>query len=228
MEIQFGEGGEDSKIFVHELFAAYVRYAKSLGLTIEDLHITEGHLIAKVTGKDAGKSFQYETGNHVVQRVSPTETKGRRHTSLVSVAVLPIYPDVEYEALKDQDLEVTTQRGHGPGGQHQNVTDSAVRMRHKPTGLMVFINGRDQHANKREALKILTARVNDKMKEETDREYAELRKKTLGGGSRGEKVRTYNFLDSRVTDHRLNVKTGNIKAVMKGDFNVLFDKIANR
>jgi peptide chain release factor 1 len=136
---------------------------------------------------------------------------------MVSVGILPM-PDKNLPLIKDDDLEIKTQGGHGKGGQHQNVTDSAVRMKHKPTGISVFINGRDQHANRREALRILTAKVDDHFKQKKDKAYAALRRKQMGDGGRGDKVRTYNFIKSRVVDHRLNNKTKQIKQVMKGQF----------
>jgi peptide chain release factor 1 len=182
-------------------------------------------VVVKFTGRDAGKLFRHEPGKHCVQRVPPTEKKGRRHTSLVTVAVLPMPPDNEPRPLPDDELEVKTQPGHGPGGQHQNKTASAVRMTHKPTGLQVFINGRDQHSNRREALRILTARVNEHLAEQSNREYARLRKSQRDGGGRGNKVRTYNFIgEGRVVDHRLGVKTRKVKEVMKGRFELLFEQ----
>lgn len=139
---------------------------------------------------------------------------------MVSVAVLPIQGDIQ--GLKDADVEVTTCGGHGPGGQHQNKTDSAVRMRHAPTGLTVFINGRSQHANRREARRILAARVAAMMRERADAEYSGERRAQMDGGGRGNKVRTYNFMDGRVVDHRLGRKTGQIRRVMRGEFRLIF------
>ncbi len=140
---------------------------------------------------------------------------------MVSVAVLPIPDDIP--GLRDDDIEVTTCGGHGPGGQHQNKTDSAVRMRHTPTGLTVFINGRKQHANRREARRILAARVAELMRERADAEYSGERRAQMGGGGRGNKVRTYNFMNSRVVDHRLGRKTSQIRRVMRGEFRLLWD-----
>lgn len=222
LEILHGEGGDDSKNFVDELFAAYLKYSSGLSLKCELLHSDYGHVVAKVSGKGAGNAFKNEPGKHCVQRIPETEAKGRKQTSIVVVGVLPIRSDTGSEPLKDADLDVTTQRGHGKGGQHQNKTDSAVRMRHIPTGLSVFINGRDQHSNKREALKILTAKVHEVRLAEVDGEYAEIRKAQMGDSGRSNKVRTYNLLESRVVDHRLGTKTGNVKAVMKGEFQLLF------
>lgn len=226
LEIQFGEGGDDSKNFVEELYAAYERYVALNGLRIELLDASYGHRIAKVTGSGAGKAFQYENGKHCVQRIPDTETKGRKQTSIISVGVLPLMEKSAYQELKDKDLEVITQTGkQGAGGQNVNKVASAVRMKHLPTGLSVFINGRDQHKNRQEAYKILTAKVNEVTMEKINGDYASMRKAKMGNGKRSDKVRTYNFMESRVVDHRLGVKTSNVKGIMKGEFNLLFDKI---
>jgi peptide chain release factor 1 len=177
----------------------------------------------RFTGAGVAEAFRHEPGQHCVQRVPPSETRGRRHTSIVSVAVLPVLPVSKADELPEKDLDVKTQCGHGPGGQHQNKRASAVRMKHRPTGLSVFINGRDQLANKREALKVLTARVRADYREREEAEFQAARKQQLGDGGRGNKVRTYNFIESRVVDHRLGVRTNNIKEVMKGRFDLLFN-----
>lgn len=201
-----------------ELFSAYEKFAADHKCKIEVLHSEEGHILANVRGKKVGQVFRHESGQHCCQRVPDTETKGRKQTSFISVAVLPLKEDV-WEPLKESDLEIITQTGkQGAGGQNVNKVASAVRMKHKPSGLCVFINGRDQGKNRAEALRILTARVNDQKQAEVDSSYAEFRRARLGSGARGEKIRTYNFMESRVTDHRLGTKTTNIKAVMKGDF----------
>lgn len=209
-------------MFVDDLFSAYLKYAQGLGLKSELLDSAFGHVIAKITGDGAGKAFQHEPGKHCVQRIPPTESKGRKQTSMVVVGVLPIKDDADFEPLKDEELEITCQTGHGKGGQHQNKTASAVRMKHIPSGLTVFINGRDQHSNKREALKILTAKVNELRLAGIDADYASIRKEQLADGGRSNKVRTYNILESRVVDHRLDTKTTNVKAVLKGEFQLLF------
>tara|TARA_Y100000034_G_scaffold72508_1_gene87406 strand:- start:938 stop:1633 length:696 start_codon:yes stop_codon:yes gene_type:complete len=220
VEVRHGEGGDDSKIFVGELFAVYVKYAESKGFKSEILHTSQGHMITIIKGKNAGKFFADESGKHCVQRIPPTETKGRKQTSIVSVAVLPLREKLNV-VLKDSDLEISFVNAGGPGGQHQNKTASAVRMRHKPTGLKVFINGRDQHSNKREARRILAARVEQHIQKEADSEYNANRKDKLGDGGRSDKIRTYNFLKGRIVDHVTGKKTGNIKKFMKGDLEVL-------
>lgn len=177
-------------------------------------------MIAKITGAKVGLAFQYEGGQHCCQRIPETETKGRKQTSYVKVGILPIREET-YQPLRDEEIEITTQTGHGPGGQHQNKTESAVRIKHKLTGLTVFINGRDQQSNKRDARKILTARVNELRKSESDSDYARNRRLQMGDGKRGEKVRTINFMEGRVVDHRLGTKTGNVKGFMKGQFHLI-------
>jgi peptide chain release factor 1 len=190
-------------------------------LKSELLESETGHIVARFYGKGVGLAFQYEGCQHCCQRIPPTESKGRKQTSYVKVAVLPIRDGKSCKSLNEQDLEIITQRGHGKGGQHQNMTDSAVRMKHKPTGITVFINGKDQHANKREALRILTARVNDELLAKEDAKYGQLKKALVGDGNRGSKGRTYNFLESRCVDHRFGLKTSNVKSVMKGDFKLI-------
>jgi peptide chain release factor 1 len=221
VDIQFGVGGNDSKIFVEELLGIYLGYAKSLNFKADLLHSSDGHKIVKFRGDGVGRAFRFESGKHCIQRIPPTESKGRKQTSMVCVAVLPIKKDV-YEPLRDDEIEVQTTCGHGPGGQHQNKTESAVRMRHIETGLTVFINGRDQHSNRREALSILTARVNDLRKAKNDAAYAAERHAQMGDGGRSDKIRTYNILEGRVVDHRLGTKTSNVKGVMKGQLDLIF------
>jgi peptide chain release factor 1 len=223
VEIKFGEGGADAKSFVHELAEVYVRYGTGLGLAAEALSEADGHVVLRFAGAGAAHAFRHEPGKHCVQRVPPTEARGRRHTSMVSVAVLPVLPVRAEDQLAEKDLEIKTQCGHGPGGQHQNKTASAVRMKHKPTGLEVFINGRDQHANRREALKVLTARVLAYHREREQAVLQAARKQQFGNGGRGNKVRTYNLIDHYVADHRLDVKTHNVKEVMRGRLDLLFN-----
>lgn len=220
IEVQFGEGGDDSKIFVNELFSVYVKYAKSKGFKSEILHSSQGHIIALIKGTKVGKFFKNESGKHCVQRIPPTETKGRKQTSIISVAILPLREKVDIE-LKDKDLEISFVNAGGPGGQHQNKTESAVRMCHKPTGLKVFINGRDQHSNKREAYKILAAKVAQHIQEKANIEYNSDRKAKLGDGGRSNKIRTYNFLKGKITNHLTGKSIGNIKKFMKGNLEML-------
>lgn len=178
--------------------------------------------MAKISGKDVWQHFRRETGQHCIQRVPPTENKGRKQTSFVCVAVLPLPPEKELKPLADKDLEITCTQGSGPGGQHRNKTASAVRMKHKPTGLLVFIDGRCQHANKREALRILSARVHEFEQANKNKAYQDHRDSRMGDGGRGDKIRTYNLAESRLVDHRNGKKSSDVKSFMKGHIEILF------
>jgi peptide chain release factor 1 len=223
LEVRSGEGGDDSKLFVHELAAAYIKYAQSKGLKPDQIAVADGHLVLKVSGSGVWQTFRNEPGKHCVQRCPPTERNSRRHTSIVVVAVLPLPDEASDDPLDQRDVDVKTQGGSGPGGQHQNKTDSAVRMTHRPTGIQVFINGRDQQRNRRDALRILTAKVNERFDLSQTAQYAAKRKDQIGDGGRSNKVRTYNFVDSRVVDHRLRKRTKQIKQVMKGHLDLLLE-----
>lgn len=215
MEIQFGEGGDDSKLFVDDLSETYIRWAELNKVKHEEIYRKKGKVSLRFTGNNAYDIFKNEAGKHCVQRVPPTESKGRRHTSFISVAVLPLKPSVSI-SLNENEVEIKTQGGHGKGGQHQNKTDSAVRATHTPTGIQVFINGRKQQRNKKLALEILANKVEEFYQNKKLEKYNQNRKNQLGDGSRSGKTRTYNFIDSRVIDHNLGTKTSKIKKVMKG------------
>ena len=222
VEIKFGAGGLDSKIFVHELLAVYVKYGQSKGFSSELLISEEGHVLVKFGGDGVWNCFKFETGQHCVQRIGTTEANGRRHTSFVSVAVLPIPEEKILRSLPEQDIEFSYMRGSGPGGQNRNKVCSCVRAIYRPTKLEVVIDGRDQGKNKSLAVRILTAKFNKIEQEKKDQDYNRKRK-ILGQGGRGEteKIRTYNFLKNFAIDHRTGKKTSNVKAVMKGDLDLL-------
>jgi peptide chain release factor 1 len=219
VEVHFGEGGSDSKDFVVDLASAYLKYAKNLSLQscIEDS--SDGHFILRFSGIGVGKAFRNESGVHVVQRC-PKSGGGKKHTSVVSVAVLPLPPEKEFIPLPYNELDIITQCGSGKGGQNQNKVASAVRMRHIPTGLSVFINGRDQGQNKKSALRILTAKVNEFKHNAVQSQYDEQRRSMVRTG-RGSKKRTYDFIRSQVRDHETDKKTSKIDLVMKGRFDLL-------
>jgi peptide chain release factor 1 len=203
------------------LFSAYSKFAINNSLEVELYNSENGHIVACIKGNNAGKYFQYETGKHVVQR-RPKNGKGKAHTSVVSVAVLPLPPDRSYKPLPDHEVDIIAQCGHGPGGQHQNKSHTSIRAIHKPTALSVFIVGRSQIANKKEAIKILTAKVNEQFTSEKVNNYNYIRKHTLGDGNRGDKIRTYNFMESRITDSRSGVKLRNMDLIFsKGKFELL-------
>ena len=220
LEVKAGEGGDDSKLFAVDLFAALSKFLTKSGCKIILASSTNGHIIASVSGANLWDLLSPEIGVHCVQRIPPTETKNRRHTSYLSVAVLPINSVVQSKIPKSE-ISVTTQRGHGPGGQHQNKTDSAVRMVHIPTGIQVFVNGRDQHVNRREALKVLTARVHDSILQKQNGRYLRLRKHQLAASGRGQKIRTYNYMNDRAADHRTGKKASLKRVIDRGSFDLL-------
>ena len=222
VELLYGEGGTDSKLFVHDLGDLYSRYAVRKSLSCELLTEAEGHVTLKIKGKKAAWHFRHEAGKHCVQRVPPTEMRGRRQTSFVNVAIFPILPEYTQVRLQDKDLEEKFQTGHQKaGGQNANKVASAVRLKHKPTGLSVFINGRDQVQNREEARRILTVKVNRQKAEKERAAATGMREDFLKNRGRGDKIRTYNFIESRVTDHQLERSTSNVKSVMKGDLDLI-------
>lgn len=221
LEIKFGEGGDDSKLFVNDLAAAYARYAASHKFDCEILASGYGHATLKIVGKGVWKAFQHESGNHVVQRVPPTESKGRRQTSYVSVAVLSLPPENTLKPLPESDLIIEAVNLGGKGGQHSNRTLSGIRMTHNPTHLQAVINGRDQHSNKREARIILTARVNEFWNSEAEDKYSKQRRNIMGGGGRGEKIRTYNYIKGFAKDHRTGKKNNVKNVIEKGRFELI-------
>lgn len=231
LEVRAGAGGDEASIFAGELVRMYQKYASKKGWSFLPLDSSAGTLggyktfIGKMSGAGIYDALKFEAGVHRVQRVPETEKAGRVHTSTASVVVLP---EVEAKdvVINPTDLEITFQRGGGPGGQNVNKVETAVRIVHKPTGISVFSRAeRNQHANREAAMDILRAKLYDMQKEEEAKKLGTSRREQVGTGDRSEKIRTYNFPDDRITDHRFNVKVHNIEKVLEGDLDVLLDKI---
>lgn len=231
LEIRAGTGGDESSLFAAELFRAYLRYAEARKWRVEIMSASDGtsggykEVIAMITGQGAFSRFKYERGVHRVQRVPETEAQGRIHTSTVTVAVLPEAEEVEVQ-IQDKDLRIDVFRASGHGGQSVNTTDSAVRMTHLPTGIVVSMQDeKSQLKNKEKALKILKARIFDQKQAEADAERRDERRSQVGTGERSEKVRTYNFPQSRVTDHRIGLSIYSIDQIMNGDVDQLIEPL---
>ena len=231
VETRGAAGGDDGNIFAGDLFRMYSYYAANMGYKTEVMEASESEaggyaLISfSVKGLDAYRHFKFESGAHRVQRVPKTETQGRVHTSTATVIV---FPDVEEEDVEipDSDLEIETHRASGAGGQHINKTDSAVRIVHKPTGITVNCqDGRNQIANKETALKIIRARVYAYYKEKKMEEEGAIRKSKIGTGDRSEKIRTYNYPQNRVTDHRIGLTLNQLDRIMEGKLDDIIDAL---
>ena len=223
VEIRAGTGGSEAAIFAADLYRMYNRYAESAGLKAEDLESSPSELgglkevIFRVSGESVFRKLRYESGVHRVQRVPATEAQGRIHTSTATVAVLPEAEDVDLE-LKPEELRIEVSRAGGPGGQGVNTTDSAVQVLHIPTGTIVRCqDGRSQIKNKERALSILRARLLERKQREEAEKYSAQRRGQIGTGGREEKIRTYNFPQNRVTDHRIGLTLYNLDRVMEGD-----------
>ncbi|HZP42591.1 MAG TPA: peptide chain release factor 1 [Candidatus Binatia bacterium] len=234
LELRAGTGGDEASLFAAELFRMYQRYAERHRWRVEVLSSSPTGLggfkevIALVQGPGAYRRLKFEGGVHRVQRVPVTETQGRIHTSAVTVAVLPEAEDVEVD-LADKDLRIDVYRSSGPGGQSVNTTDSAVRVTHLPTGLVVTCQDeKSQHKNKAKALKILRARLLDRARAEQQSEIAANRRAMVGSGDRSEKIRTYNFPQNRVTDHRVNLTLHQLDRVLDGDLDSIVDALTTR
>jgi peptide chain release factor 1 len=223
IEIRAGTGGSEAAIFAADLYRMYNRYAEAAGLKMEDLESSPSELgglreaIFKVSGENVFRKLRFESGVHRVQRVPATEAQGRIHTSTATVAVLPEAEDVDLD-LKPEDLRIEVCRAGGPGGQGVNTTDSAVQVMHIPTGRIVRCqDGRSQQKNKEKALSIMRARLLEDKQREEEAKYSAHRKTQIGSGGREEKVRTYNFPQNRITDHRIGLTLYNLDRVIEGD-----------
>ena len=222
LEIRAGTGGDEAALFVADLFKAYVRYAESKGWKVEIVSSSEGvldgykEMIAIIKGQGAFSKLKYEGGTHRVQRVPKTESQGRVHTSAVTVAVMPEVDDVEIN-INPNDLKIDVMRASGNGGQSVNTTDSAVRITHLPTGLVVTNqDGKSQHKNKDAAMKILKARLFDMQQREQNEKLSQERKEQVGTGDRSGRIRTYNYPQNRISDHRINLTLYRLDAIMEG------------
>ena len=231
VEIRAGTGGSEAAIFAADLYRMYNRYAESAGLKTEDLESSSSELgglkevIFRVSGESVFRKLRYESGVHRVQRVPATEAQGRIHTSTATVAVLPEAEDVDLE-LRPDDLRIEVSRAGGPGGQGVNTTDSAVQVMHIPTGTIVRCqDGRSQLKNKEKAMSILRARLLERKQREEAEKYSAQRRGQIGTGGREEKIRTYNFPQNRVTDHRIGLTLYNLDRVMDGDLGHLIQTL---
>ncbi|MDX1808638.1 MAG: peptide chain release factor 1 [Sulfurospirillaceae bacterium] len=228
LEIRAGTGGDEAAIFVADLFKSYMRYAENKGWKVEIVSSSEGvlngykEIIALIKGENVYSKLKFEGGVHRVQRVPLTESQGRVHTSAVTVAVMPEVDDVEVE-INPNDLKIDVMRSSGNGGQSVNTTDSAVRITHLPTGLVVVNqDGKSQHKNKDAAMKILKARLYDLQMQEQNSTESEKRKLQVGSGDRSARIRTYNYPQNRITDHRIGLTLYRLDAIMEGG---LYDEI---
>ncbi|HNA81125.1 MAG TPA: peptide chain release factor 1 [Thiobacillaceae bacterium] len=232
LEIRAGTGGNESALFAGDLFRMYARYAERQRWKVEVVSESEGEVggykevIARIVGQGAYSKLKFESGGHRVQRVPETEAQGRIHTSACTVAVMPEADETGEIDINPADLRIDTFRASGAGGQHINKTDSAVRVTHLPTGLVVECqDDRSQHRNKAQALSVLAARLKDMRDREAQAKEASTRKSLIGSGDRSDRIRTYNFPQGRVTDHRINLTLYKLNFVMEGDLDELIDAL---
>ncbi len=234
LEIRAGTGGDEAAIFAGDLFRMYSRYAEERRWQVEIMSQNEGEhggykeIIARIIGEGAYSRLKFESGAHRVQRVPETESQGRVHTSAATVAIIPEPGEIEQIEINPADLRVDTFRASGAGGQHVNKTDSAVRLTHMPSGIVVECQDeRSQHKNKARAMSLLQARIMDSEQEKQRREEAQTRKSLVGSGDRSERIRTYNFPQGRVTDHRINLTLYKLDEFMQGSLDQVIEPLIN-
>ena len=230
LEVRAAAGGDEAAIFAGDLFRMYARYAERRGWSVELVSESRGEhggyreVISRIAGRGAYAALKFESGTHRVQRVPATESQGRIHTSTCTVAVLPEIAEVESVEINPADLRTATYRSSGAGGQHVNKTESAIRITHLPSGIVVECQDeRSQHKNREKALSVLKAKIRDKQEREQQAKTASTRKSLIGSGDRSERIRTYNFPQGRVTDHRINLTLYKIDRIMEGEL----DEIVN-
>ncbi len=231
LEVRAGTGGDEAALFAADLFRMYSRYAETQGFKISILSSSDiglggyKEIIAQITGTGVFSRFKFESGTHRVQRVPETESGGRIHTSACTVAILPEAEAVDVN-LRPEDIRIDVYRASGAGGQHVNKTESAVRLTHAPSGLVVTCQDQaSQHKNKAQAMKVLQARLFDKQQSEADAERSGIRKNMVGSGDRSERIRTYNFPQGRITDHRINLTLYKLDQILGGDMTELIDAL---
>lgn len=232
LEIRAGTGGDEAALFAGDLFRMYQRYVENSKWQIEVINTSNGdhggykEIIARIIGHGAYSRFKFESGTHRVQRVPETESQGRIHTSACTVAILPESASIEGVDIQTSDLKIDTFRASGAGGQHVNTTDSAIRITHLPSGLVVECQDeRSQHKNKARALSLLSARLLEKEKAEQAREQAENRKLQVGSGDRSQRIRTYNFPQGRVTDHRITLTLYKLEELLNGNLDMVIEPL---
>jgi peptide chain release factor 1 len=232
LEIRAGTGGSEAALFAGDLFRMYERFASGKGWKVEVLSASDGdaggfkEIIATVSGRGVFSKLKFESGVHRVQRVPDTETQGRIHTSAATVAVLPEAEDIDIE-VRQEDIRIDTMRSSGAGGQHVNTTDSAVRITHLPTGLVVTSSEKSQHQNRAKAMQVLRSRLLDMERQRADSERSADRKSQVGSGDRSERIRTYNFPQGRITDHRINLTLYKLDKMMMGEIDDVVDALIN-
>jgi peptide chain release factor 1 len=222
LEVRAGTGGDEAALFAGDLFRMYQRFASLQGWKVDVVSVSEGdaggykEITANISGDNVFGLLKWESGVHRVQRVPATETQGRIHTSAATVAVLPAPENIEIE-IRNEDIRIDTMRASGAGGQHVNTTDSAVRITHLPTGIIATSSEKSQHVNREKAMEMLKIRLYEREREEKDRARADARKSQVGSGDRSEKIRTYNYPQGRVSDHRINLTLHNLDKIIAGD-----------